>query len=98
MPEDKEEKITLEFIARRLELIHAEQRNLRKDFRDQTALVLQVAEHSRRLSRQMTELRDDLELLIRSEFMGRFAGFETRFEETINALRDRIETIEAKER
>ena len=63
--------------------------------RDQRTLLLGVADGLRRMDRRMSELKDDLELMIRSEIIGRLANHETPFEAKLDALAERISAIEA---
>lgn len=62
-----EETITLEFLARLSEQMLQEARALRKEVAEIRTLTLQTIEYSRRIERRMTERRDDLELMIKSE-------------------------------
>jgi len=93
-----EEAVPLEFIARKLDDIQAEQRAIRKDIRDVTKVALSTLDHGRRVERNLAELRrhldeirDDIELVVKSEIMGRFADVETRLDarldQAINEIR-----------
>jgi hypothetical protein len=58
---------------------------VRSELKDVRSLALQTVEYARRLERNGNELKDDLELLLKSEIMGRLSNFETRLEESIDA-------------
>lgn len=79
--------VDLNFLASLSERILNEQRELRSDVADLRRAVLQLIDkaqrHERRfdeLERRIVETKDDMELMIRSELMGRMAHFETRME------------------
>lgn len=88
------EEITLDFIGRSLLALHDEMRGLRnemqdvrKENRDMRTIVLQSIDQVRRV-------RDDLELMICSEMMGRTAHFETQLDRQFGDLRARIDALE----
>ena len=80
---------------------------IRAEVRDIRALRLANTEAIRRLDRRFDsvdrrfneaeqrfkDLRDDLELMLKMETIGRAAHFETVYEERLRKLRDRIEEI-----
>jgi hypothetical protein len=49
-----------------------------------------------RQQRRLGELREDLELMIKSELMGRFAHFETRMEQELAAVAERLGALEGR--
>ncbi len=53
-------------------------REIRRELRDLRTLTLNTTDYLRRLDRRVSELRDNLELMVRSKLMGRFAHLETR--------------------
>ena len=53
---------------------------LRKDVRDVRTVVLQLAEQNRRLERRFNELKDDLELMVKSELLGALTHFQNKIE------------------
>jgi len=74
-------------------------KELRADMREQRILLLQTGEHTRRLQQLMetqflamnqriSGLKDDLELMLKSELMGRLGNFETRIENLIERRLD----------
>ncbi len=46
------------------------------------------------VERRMGDLRDDLELMFKSELIGRFAHFETTIEHQLSALSNRVAALE----
>jgi hypothetical protein len=53
---------------------------------DQRDLLLALVEQGQRLERRITETRDDIELMLKAELMGRMGNFEARFETRLEAL------------
>lgn len=82
-------------VLRRLDDIQSEQRALRKDVLEVRQTLLLGLDYTRRLDRRMGELRDDLELIVKTEVGGWIAALETRIDEELQALRDRIDPSEA---
>jgi hypothetical protein len=56
---------------------------------DQRDLLLALVEQGQRLERRITETRDDIELMLKAELMGRMGNFETRFEQRLDDLERR---------
>ena len=84
--------VSLELIGKIVLEIQAEQRVVRTELRDIRTLVLGQVEQTRRLERRMGELRDDLELMIKAELMGRLGFFEIQIERRLDALEERMRT------
>ena len=84
------ETIDLTFLGKQTEKALAELQKLRRELADVRTLTLQSVEYNRRLERNSHELKDDLELLLKSEIMGRLGNFETRVEQTINEKFDEL--------
>ena len=70
-------------------------RDIRREMTDQRALLLALVEQGQRLERRMgelerriSEIKDDIEIMLKAELMGRMGNFEARFE-------TRLEEIEA---
>lgn len=82
--------IDLTFLGRQTEKALAELQKLRRELADVRTLTLQGIEHSRRLERNTNELKDDLELLLKSELMGRLGNFEVRMEQVIDEKLDAL--------
>jgi hypothetical protein len=72
------EEIDLKFIGETLARVLDELRAIRNEQR-------RLAENQMLTSRAITALRDDLELMIRTEIGGLFAHLETRLEQRIDA-------------
>ena len=94
------ETIDLTFIGEQVKKLLAEQQRLRRDIADIRTLCLQGIDHSRRIERNSAEMKDDLELIVKSEIMGRLGNFEVKIEQRIEEAKDetgeRFEKIEAK--
>jgi hypothetical protein len=71
-------------------------RDIRREMTDQRALLLALVEQGQRLERRMgelerriSEIKDDIELMLKAELMGRLGNFETRFEQRLDDLERR---------
>jgi hypothetical protein len=64
-------------------------RDIRREMTDQRTLLLALVEQGQRLERRISETRDDIELMLRAELMGRLGNFETRFEQRLDDLERR---------
>ena len=78
-------------------------RDIRKEQTDQRTLLLSVAEAVRRLEtrqdkrilaleNRIADLRDDLELMLKSELMGARTHFEVTYQHKLEALAERLAT------
>jgi hypothetical protein len=92
-----EEAVTLEFLARLCQQTLQEARAARKDVADVRTLSLQTVEYVRRLDRRMgdierrmSEMRDDLELMIKAELGGALANMQTQLENNLQPIQDKI--------
>lgn len=94
------ETIDLSFLGKQVEKVFAEMQRARRDLADIKTLCLQGIDHSRRLERNMSEMKDDLEMIVKSEIMGRLGNFELKIEQRLEEAKDetgeRFEKIEAK--
>lgn len=95
------EEISLEFIGLALRDIQVETRETRQEMREMREEMRVIRSEHRDLRTvvlssidQMRRVRDDLELMIRSEMMGRAAHFETTYERQLGDLRERVEALE----
>lgn len=86
--------VDLRFLAELASQNLAELRELKTELGEVRRLTLLVSEHTHRLDRRIGELLDDLELMIKSELMGRQAHFETRLEAPIGDVVARPEALE----
>ena len=70
-------------------------KEIRSEQNKHRELLLQTVDYMRkmeqRLDGRIVAIRDDLELMLKSELMGRLAHFETKIE---NLLSERIDSIE----
>jgi hypothetical protein len=78
-------------------LVLEQLRLIRRELGDVRTVALQGVEYMRRVERRVggverriEELRDDLELMLKTELMGRFAHFEDNMESRLDAMSDRV--------
>jgi hypothetical protein len=68
-------------------------RDIRKEQTEQRTLLLSVVDHVRkmeqRLDARIMGVRDDLELVLKSELLGSLTNFETRIEQRLAELESR---------
>ena len=76
-------------------------KDIRVELRDHRTLLLQLADglrrHDRRfndMERRLGDLSAELELMVKSELMGRLSHFETQIDEKLAQLSDRSHAIE----
>jgi len=62
----------------------------RSEVADIRSLTLALVDQGRRLDRRFTEFRDDMELMVKAELMGRLGHFEIRIENRLSAIEDRL--------
>ncbi len=86
--------VDLTLLTKLAEQTLSEVRQLRKEVADVRTLALQGTEFTRRMERRVNELKDDLELMLKSELMGQLTHVETRLEASIDALSERVSAIE----
>ena len=79
-----------------------EQREMRREMSEQRSLLLALADHAQRLGRRMTdlerrmgEMREDIELMLKTGLMGRMGHFEIQVERRIDDLVNRVTALEA---
>lgn len=87
--------VTLEMLGRMIREFQVEQRETRRELDTMRSLLLALVEQGRRTERRITELKDDLELMIRAELMGQMTRLERAFERRIDPIEDRLSTLEA---
>lgn len=68
-------------------------KELRAEQRDHRTPLLQGIDYSRRIERRVAEMRDDLELTVKSELMGRLGHFETQVEMALGKVADRMDAM-----
>ena len=71
-------------------------KDLRTELRQQRDLLLTSIDYMRkmeqRLDARLVAVRDDLELMLKSEIMGRLTHFETTIEQRLEAVEERAST------
>lgn len=77
-----------------LKEIRAELREQRSELREHRGMLLNLAEAIRRAERRINELPAEVELMLRSEMLGRLTHFETQLDERLAQLADRIHAPE----
>lgn len=72
-------------------------REIRAEMREQRALLLQLVDANQRtagrfdvIERRISDLRPDLELMLKGELLGRLGHFETQIEHRIDELEARL--------
>lgn len=65
-------------------------RDIRRDQRETKELLVALTKHvselEKRLARRVDDVKDDLEIMIKSELMGRLTNYETRIDQKIEEL------------
>ena len=87
-------EVSLALIGTLLKDLQPEQRQQSKVLHQLQVILLGQVEQIRRMDRRLTDVKDDLELMIRAELMGRLGHFETRIDERIDRLVESIGTGE----
>ncbi len=90
---DVPENVTLELLGGLIRNVLSEQRELRAEQHKQLQLLMALVEQGRRADRHLAELKDDIELMLKAELMGRLGNFETRFEGRLDELDGQIATL-----
>jgi hypothetical protein len=80
-----------------LEMLQALMQKMLNETGDLKGLVLALTEQQRRLERRigdvdrrLGEVRDDIEVMLKAELMGRMGHFETRIEARLEAIEARL--------
>lgn len=92
---DQASPTTLDLLGRILREIQAEQRRHRVELSDVRTLVLAQVEQGRRMDRHITELRDDMKVMLKAEIMGSMGNYRTLVDHRVDELAGRIEDLEA---
>ncbi len=65
-------------------------RDIRRDQRETKELLVALTKHvselEKRLARRVDDVKDDLEIMIKSELMGRLTNYEPRIDQKIEEL------------
>lgn len=88
-----DEDVDLQCLARQSQRTLEEMRQLRKDFNEMMRLVVSGHDLTRRVERRQTELRDDLELMIKMELGGALANVQTSIEHSLRRMEHSIEEV-----
>ncbi|NBB51925.1 hypothetical protein GVN24_26940 [Rhizobium sp. CRIBSB] len=95
------DNVSLDFLAKQSKLQIEELRQVRKDMADMMRLLNATYDLTRRVERRETELRDDIELMVKMELGGSLANMQTtietslsRIEQSVGDLAERVETLE----
>ncbi len=78
--------VSLELLQTMVQRVLDDQDKQRRELNAIRSVLLDVVEQGRRTERRITEVKDDVELMVKSEMMGRLGYFETRMEARIEAL------------
>ena len=79
-------EVSLELLQAMVQRVLDEQDSQRRELNAVRSVLLDVVEQGRRTERRITEVKDDVELMVKSELMGRLGYFESRIEARIDAL------------
>ncbi len=97
------DNISLDFLAQQSKLQIEEMRQLRKEMADMMRLLNGTYDLTRRVERRESELRDDIELMIKMELGGSLANMQTtidnalsRIEASIGNVGRRVQVLESK--
>ncbi|MGF9692056.1 hypothetical protein AAIH46_04505 [Rhizobium sp. 0TCS1.26] len=95
------ENISLEFLAKQSKLQIDEVRLARQDLADMMRLLTATYDLTRRIERRETELRDDIELMVKMELGGSLANMQriienslSRVEHSVGDVAQRVEALE----
>lgn len=88
------DNISLEFLAKQSKLQMDEMRLMRKDLGDMMRLLNATYDLTRRVERRETELRDDIELMVKMELGGSLANIQTAIESSLSRIEDSVRTVE----
>lgn len=85
--------VSLDFLAKQSKTQLEEMRLLRQDMASMMRLLTATYELTRRVERRETELRDDIELMVKMELGGTLANIQTSIESSLVRIEDRIGEI-----
>ncbi len=93
---DPNGSIALELIGRMLRKAQTERREMKRDLDMMRPLLLPLVEQNRLTKRRISELKDDLELMIRAELMGSLGHYRNQIERKLDDVTDRLDALESK--
>lgn len=85
------ETVDLTFLVQQQKLLLQELQALRQETRQVRAAFSNISEHFTRQERRLTDLREDVETMIKLEIGGAIANLETRFETNLAEQTNRLE-------
>jgi Mg2+ and Co2+ transporter CorA len=88
-----EDNVDLGFIANLLQKTNDEVRGLRKEVADIRTLSVQTYDYVKRTDRRHTELRDDLELMIKMEIGGAITHVQTVLENNLSRIEEKVDNL-----
>lgn len=77
---DQPDAVTLDLLGRLVWEMQSEQRATREQRREGVAVLRALVDRAGRVDRHIAELRDDLELMVRSELVGQLGQLRTQVE------------------
>lgn len=80
------EAVTPEFLSRQAKNNMDELRSVRKDLLQMMQLVTANYELTRRVERRQSEMKDDLEIMLKMEISGSFANMQTTMEHSLGRI------------
>lgn len=86
-------QVSLDFLAKQAKLNMDELRQIRKDMADMMRLVTATYELTRRVERRQSELRDDIELVVKMELGGSLANIQTSIENSLSRIEDAVSEV-----
>jgi hypothetical protein len=69
---------------------------IHREVGDVRTVLLALVDQGRRTERRIEEIRDDIELMVKAELMGRIGNFETRIGAQLEALAERVSSLEVR--
>ncbi len=88
--------VTLEMLQALIQRANAEQTAIRRENNENRTLLLATVDQGRRIERRLNEITADIELMVKSELMGRLGHFEIQMEGRLEAMEGRLEAIETR--
>ena len=69
---------------------------MKRDLDQMRPLLLALVDQNRRTEHHVAALKDDLELMIRSELMGSLGHYRNQIERKLDDMTDRLDALETK--
>lgn len=90
MANDVPNEVGLEFLARQAKQNMDEMRRLRKEVAEMLLLVTANYNLTRRMERRQTELRDDIEVMIKMALGGSLGNIQTSIESSLSRIEESV--------